>query len=78
MITDPKEVVDYVHDTFQKQARPASGIPTSGVSPTHNSHRAYAWEAVPCNNNLDTLRLGTRAGNLAYGQMTNIAPHAGP
>ena len=71
MITDPEEVVDYVRDTFQKQARPASGIPKSTMFPPDNSHRAYPWESVS-NNNLHPFTLETRTGDPAYGQMSML------
>ena len=70
MIPDPADVVDYLHDTFQKQARPASGIPKSKpIADTRHTHgrmfQATTWDTFtlkalhtakcPCCNTYNTL-----------------------
>ena len=70
MITDPEQVTKYIHETYQKQARPASGMAKSNAFPPHDSHREYPWESQE--HKIDPYTLETAAGKPGYGQMSML------
>ena len=71
MVTDPVEVTTYVQDSFQKQARPASGLPKTNDFYPNSSNREYPWK-VGAHSNIDPFTLETAAGKQEYGHMSMV------
>ena len=71
MILNPEDVVNYVHKTYQDQARPASGMPKSNMFQPNPCHRSYPWGSAK-KDSIDAFKPETAAGKPGYGHMSML------
>ena len=65
MLNDPDAVLEYVHSSFQAQAKPASGAATTRAFRPNDGNRKYPWKHGAYSS-IDPFTLETAAGKPGF------------